>query len=114
MNELVKRLSEGLHEVQANRPDKSGSALKERIELKYVHILFKSTGTEIGIRLDMERCNLSDVDFEQNTGVAHLEGVLTLNYDKVRCLADIDISTMEGSGKLLLEDEVAYKRIISA
>jgi hypothetical protein len=33
--------------------------------------------------------------------VAHLEGGLTLNYVKVRCIADIDLQTLQGKGYLV-------------
>ncbi len=113
MNELVKRLSEKEHAIQANRPDKSVEALQKRIDLNYIHILFEETGTEIGIRLDKERCDFSKANFEKGTGKIHLEGALTLNYDKVRCTADINLKTMKGKGRLqLIENDAEYIRII--
>ena len=57
-------------------------------------------GTELGVRLDNAGTNLEKADFAQATGTAHLEGTLTLNYVKVRCIADIDLATMAGSGYL--------------
>jgi len=30
----------------------------------------------------------------------HLEGKLTLDYVRVRCIADIDLKTLEGKGRL--------------
>jgi len=103
MNELVKRLSEGDHPVEASlRPEKTVAALKERIDCGYVHIRFTNTrgGTELGIRLDPEASNLNEADFDRQTGKAHLVGGLTLNYVKVRCIADIDLKTLEGVGHL--------------
>lgn len=114
MNELVKRLSEKEHIVQANRPEKSAKALQERIDLNFVHILFEETGTEIGITLDNKKCDFSKADFESGKGKIHFEGVLTLNYDKVRCIADISLKTMKGKGRLqLIEDDVEYSDIIN-
>lgn len=113
MDDLVKRLSEKDHEIEANRPEKSAAALKERIDLNYVHILFKKTGTEIGIQLDTENCDLDGADFENGKGKVHLEGALTLNYDKVRCVADINLNTMKGKGHLKpIENEEEYAKII--
>ena len=115
MNELVKRLSEKIHPVQANRPDKTVEALQRRIDLNYVHILFEETGTEIGIKLDRDKCDFSKANFEKGTGKVHFEGALTLNYDKVRCVADISLRTMKGKGRLqLIEDDAEYDRIIKA
>lgn len=103
MNELVQRLSEGEHPVTANPGrDKTPRALKERIDLGLVHIRFTDTkgGTELGVRLDREACDFTGADFENGTGAAHFEGNLTLNYVKVRCIADIDVKTLEGKGHL--------------
>ena len=113
MNELVKRLSEGEHPIEINRPDKAASKLKERIELNYVHVLFKNTGTEIGIRLDKDNCDFDNANFEDSTGKVHLEGVLTLNYDMVKCVADIDLLNMQGTGYLISIDEAAYNQVVN-
>jgi hypothetical protein len=37
----------------------------------------------------------------------HLEGSLVVNYDPVRCIADIDLATLEGTGRLALEERAA-------
>jgi len=103
-DELVNRLSQGSHPVEASlRPKKTAQALKERIDLGYVHIKFTGTrgGTELGVRLDPEALNLSTADFEQGTGTAHLEGTLTLNYVPVRCVAEIDLASLNGQGHLV-------------
>jgi len=74
-DELVTRLSQGSHPVEASlRPKRTVQALKERIDMGYVHIKFTGTrgGTELGVRLDPEALNLSTADFEQGTGTAHL------------------------------------------
>ena len=103
MDELVKRLSEGNHPVEASlRPEKTVPALKERIDRGYVHIKFTDTrgGTELGVRLNREATDLSQADFDNQTGSVHLVGDLTLNYVKVRCVADINLETLEGQGHL--------------
>jgi len=103
MNELVQRLSEGEHPIEANlRPDKTAAALKERIDLGYVHIKFTGTqgGTELSVKLDRNACDLSQADFDHQSGTVHLVGDLILNYVQVRCLADIDLTTLEGTGHL--------------
>jgi uncharacterized protein YbdZ (MbtH family) len=100
---LVSRLSKGDHPVESSlRPEKTAQALKERIDLGYVHIKFTGTrgGTELGVRLDRGALDLSQADFENQTGMVHLEGELTLDYVKVRCIADIDLKTFTGKGHL--------------
>lgn len=104
MDELVKRLSDGEHAVEASlRPEKTSKAFKEAIDRGYVHIKFTETrgGTELGVRLDTEASDLSQADFASGTGRVHLVGGLTLNYEKVQCVADIDLKTLEGKGHLV-------------
>ena len=110
MSELVQKLAQGEHKVIFRSfRDKPVEELKERIDrYNYVHVKFTETrgGTELGVRLDKERTDLTKADFDKGTGTVHLAGDLTLDYVKVRCVADIDISTMEGMGHLeILEDE---------
>jgi hypothetical protein len=64
-------------------------------------------GTDLGIPLDRAACDLSAADFEQGRGTVHLEGVLTLNNDRVRCVADIDLETLNGTGHLVPVEEPA-------
>ena len=102
-DELVDRLCEGDHPVEASlRPEKTVQALQECINRGYVHIKFTDTkgGTELGVRLDNDLSNLSQADFEKQNGIIHLVGGLTLNYVKVRCVADIDLNTLTGQGHL--------------
>ena len=101
---LVDKLCEGDHRVEASlRPEKTARALKERIEMGYVHIKFTETrgGTELGVRLDREALNLSQADFDNQSGSVQLEGELTLDYVKVRCVAKLDLKTLSGQGHLV-------------
>lgn len=101
---LVDRLCEGDQPVEAGlRPEKTVKLFKEAIDRNYVHIKFTATrgGTELGTRLDREACDFSGADFEAGTGTVHLEGNLTLDYEAVRCIADIDLSTLAGKGHLV-------------
>ena len=103
MNELVQRLSEGEHPVEASlRPEQKATVLKERIDLGYVSIKFTDTqgGSELSVTLDREACDLSRADFDHQSGGVHLVGELILNYVQVRCVADIDLSTLKGKGHL--------------
>jgi uncharacterized protein YbdZ (MbtH family) len=100
---LVDRLCEGDHPVEAGlRPEKTVKLFKEAIDRNYVHIKFTKTrgGTELGVRLDRETCDFSRTDFDQGSGTVHLEGNLTLDYVKVRCIAEIDLATLDGTGHL--------------
>ncbi len=112
MNELVKRLSDGDHPVETARPEKTAKALKERIDRDYVHVMFKETGTEIGVQLNRGECDFTTGDFEAGTGTVHLSGGLTLNFDKVRCAADIQLDSLEGRGHLEAVDDEEYERLM--
>ena len=100
---LVDRLCEGDHPVEAGlRPEKTVKLFKEAVDRNYVHIKFTKTrgGTELGVRLDREACDFSQADFDNGSGRVHVEGNLTLDYVKVKCIADIDLATLEGVGHL--------------
>lgn len=106
MNELVKRLSEGEHPVTAGGPEPSAEKLQQEIGREYVHIKFTATkgGTDLGVRLDKSASQV-EADFENAKGSVHLEGTLTLNYVPVRCVADIDLATLDGKGHLVILEE---------
>jgi len=101
---LVERLCEGNHAVKVGlQPDKSVKLFKEAIDRDYVHVKFTQTngGTEIGFRLDRPSSDFSKANFEAGTGTAHVEGDLTLDYVKVKCVADIDLGILSGTGRLI-------------
>jgi len=100
---LVDRLCEGAHPVEAGlRPEKTVKLFKDAIDRNYVHIKFTKTkgGTELGVRLDRDSCDFSKADFEKGSGTVHVEGGLTLDYVNVKCVADIDLKTLTGKGRL--------------
>ena len=104
---LVDKLSEGSHPVEAGlRPERTVKLFKEAIDRDYVHIKFTNTkgGTELGVRLDRDGCDFDNADFENGAGTVHIEGGLTLDYVKVRCVADIDLMSLQGQGHLIKID----------
>jgi uncharacterized protein YbdZ (MbtH family) len=105
---LVERLCEGRHPIEAGlRPERTVKLFKEAIDRNYVHIKFTNTrgGTELGVRLDRDSCDFSKAVFEECKGVVHVEGGLTLDYVKVRCIADLDLETLKGEGHLVKVEE---------
>lgn len=101
---LVDRLCEGDHNVEVGlRPEKTLKLFKEAIDRDYLHIKFTQTmgGTELGFRLDRSASDFSDANFETGAGTAHVEGDLTLDYVRVKCIADIDLSMLAGKGRLV-------------
>jgi hypothetical protein len=107
INALVKKLSEGKHEVVIGHRDESYEEIKQRIEDGYIHIKFTQTkgGTELGINVNLDKTNVGDVDFSKGEGSLHIEGTTNLNYNEVRCISDINIKTRKGKGYLEIEKE---------
>lgn len=100
---LVDRLSIGDHKiVVSQRPEPTVKALKDAIDSGYVRVKFTETqgGTELGFKVDKDASNLADADFEAGTGKVRIVGGLTLDYTKVRCVANIDLATLTGDGHL--------------
>lgn len=103
MSDLVQRLSSGEHPVEITiRPARTILALNECLDRGYVHVKFTDTrgGTELGVRLDMDSCDLAAARTEQAHGEIKLIGKLKLDYVPVRCVAQVDVTTFEGRGHL--------------
>jgi hypothetical protein len=109
MNNLVERLSQGWHPVEIRlRPEPTMQALQESLDRGRVQIKFTDTqgGTEIGVPLDRERTDVTAADFEDQHGQITIAGELQLDYVKVRCIAEIDLATLRGRGRLETVDQV--------
>lgn len=109
INELVKRLSEGKHEVVIGHRDEPYEEIKECIENGYIHIKFTQTrgGTELGINVDLDSINVKDLDFTKGEGLLYIEGTTNLNYNAIRLIADIDLGSRKGEGYLQVVSEEA-------
>jgi len=108
MSEIVHRLAAGDHKVTYRaRRDQARDELKDAIDRQYVHVLFTETrgGTELGFPLDKASSDLSSADWDNGHGTVHLEGDLTLDGIPVRCVADIDLSSVQGRGRLVIREE---------
>jgi uncharacterized protein YbdZ (MbtH family) len=104
---LVDRLCAVDHLVEVGlRPEKTARSFKEAIDRNYVHIKFLQTkgGTELGFHLDQNTLVFNEADFENGMGSAHVEGTLILDYVRVKCVADIDLGTLQGKGRLVKLD----------
>jgi len=112
INELVKRLSVGKHEVVIGHRNEPHKEIKERIEDGYLHIKFTQTrgGTELGINVDSNSTNVKDLDFTKGKGLLHIEGTTNLNYNAIRLIADIDLASRKGEGYL----QVIYEEPITS
>lgn len=109
ISELVKKLSKNKHEVVIGHRNESYEEIKQRIEEGFIHIKFTQTngGTELGINVDLNNTNVKELNFAQPKGILHIEGTTNLNFNKVRCITDIDLLSRKGSGYLqIIEEEV--------
>jgi len=103
MSDLVQRLSEGTHPVEVGlRDGKTTRGLKECLDRGYVHVKFTGTrgGTELGFTVNRQLSDVSGADFDRETGQLRLVGELTLDYVRVRCIADILLPSLDGTGRL--------------
>lgn len=103
MNDLVKRLSEKQTHVAFEKRTKTLQEIQKRIQDGFVFVTFTQTrgGTELGINIEKELSDFSNANFDQGTGKIKLSGTCELNYNKVRCIANVDLSNMEGEGILI-------------
>lgn len=109
MDELTNRLTVDQPVIMGGA-DPTVEELRERTgDMGYVLVKFTQTrgGTELGFPLDREATDLSKADFDSGTGTVHVEGNLILNDDPVRLIADLDLETLQGTGRLALEEKAA-------
>tara|TARA_B100000614_G_C14477757_1_gene465349 strand:+ start:251 stop:571 length:321 start_codon:yes stop_codon:yes gene_type:complete len=104
MDHLVERLLTS-QPIEFESRTSSLEELKERLlDIKFVFVTFPETkgGTEIGIDVDTGLTDIKSADFIKGTGNIRVVGTCELNYQKVRCIAEIDLSTKKGTGCLEL------------
>jgi hypothetical protein len=109
MNELTDRLTVDQPIIMGGSDPNVEELRKRTGELGYVLVTFTETrgGTEVGFPLDRDASDISGADFDNSTGTVHVEGNLVLNDDPVRCIADIDLATLKGTGRLALAETAA-------
>jgi len=103
INDLVKKLSTGNHEIELNHRGDNYEQIKERINSGYILVKFINTlgGTEIGINIDKNNINFNEHNDDEKMLI---EGTSNLNYNKVKCIITIDKKTLKGKGYLKVID----------
>ena len=101
MSEVVDRLCSGWHEVEASRAA-TAAELKEQLERGFVLLRFPTTrgGTELGFEVTRSSAQNDGVDFERPLGSVTIVGDLSLDFVLVQCVAEIDLETLRGRGRL--------------
>ena len=86
------------------RPENSDMAFKEALERGFVQVEFTQTqgGTVLGFTVDTQQSDLSKMADNKRSGEVVIVGSLTLNFQKVRCVATINLKDLTGEGKLEL------------
>jgi hypothetical protein len=102
VSDLVQRLTADQPIEVSIRPEPTLDRLRAAIERGYVHVKFNETrgGTELGIRLDREKSDLTGGDLSTGTGNILVVGDLELDYVQVRLHGRIDLQTLAGRGRL--------------
>lgn len=103
MTDLPHRLSQGNMKVTFRpRRGDARTELKEAVGRKYVHVLFTETqgGTELGFQLDEAQSDLTGARWERGEGTIRLAGDLKLDGVPLRAVAEIDLASVEGVGRL--------------
>jgi len=102
VNELVQKLTQEQPIVASLRPESTLEQLRAAVDRKYVLIKFTETrgGTELGIRLDPEKSDVSAANFDTGTGRIRIVGDLILDYVPVRFHGYIDLESLAGAGRL--------------
>ena len=106
MNDLVEKLSQGKHPVDFESRTEEMQEIKERLEDGFVFVTFTNTrgGTELGINIDKTLTKIEEANFIKGEGKIKVVGNCELDYQKVRCIADVDLSTKNGTGYLEILD----------
>ena len=101
MNKLIAFLGEQRKVTNGGGSNSAGD-LKKQIEKEHVYLNFADTEgqTDLCMRLDVKNTDLTKSDFLTGKGFVHLEGEAILNFEKVRCVADISLENLEGLGSL--------------
>jgi hypothetical protein len=107
MDDLVERLLNKQPIDFESRTDSMKEVKERLIDMKFVFVTFTETngGTELGIDVDLNLTDIANADFDQGTGTISVVGTCKLNYQKVRCIAEVDLSTKKGTGYLEPLDE---------
>jgi len=105
MDRLIEQLTKGKHPIIFEARTESYEEIQDRIlKVKFVFVKFTDTvgETEIGINVDADLTDIRGADFVNKTGTIHIVGTCELNYNKVVCVAEIDLKSKCGIGYLKL------------
>jgi uncharacterized protein YbdZ (MbtH family) len=99
---LLERLCEGRHPLRVARAD-NAEDLQAQLRREHVHLLFTATDgqTELGFRPDPAATDTSEACFDEARGLIRLAGTLQVDFEPVQIVAELDLSTLHGTGGLI-------------
>jgi uncharacterized protein YbdZ (MbtH family) len=100
---LPVRLSRDAQPIEVPlRPEPTTESFVRQIESGYVHVRFTATrgGTELGFPLDAATVEQIKGQVARGESPVQVSGQLTLDYVPIRCVADIDLATFTGTGRV--------------
>jgi hypothetical protein len=102
MSSLVQKLQTEQPVELRVLPERGMAGLKDSIARGWLQVRFTETkgGTQLGVPIDRGASDFTKADFEHGSGSIRIVGNLTLDYVRVRCIAEIDLSTLKGTGRL--------------
>ncbi len=103
INETVLPFTQVPHSVVIDWPNATPQQIKDGIKRGFVPIAFTEAPElpGVGLFLDVDATSIAEADFAAVTGTIHLEGEGTVYaVGKVRGVADIDLATNTGQGKI--------------
>lgn len=100
----VKFLSKGKHPVAIYPIPTSLERLKSYLNDRFIHVNFLDTQGETCLGMNIDAMDKAAANLESGQGNLHLEGELVLDFVKVRCFVDVDVSSMKGVGYLQIKE----------
>jgi uncharacterized protein YbdZ (MbtH family) len=107
---LPVRLSGDQHPVELNLgTTRTIETLLRQVDTGYVHVHFTATrgGTTLAVPLESGVAERIKAATTQGADTVQVSGALTLDYVPVRCVADIDLATLAGTGRLEISESPA-------
>ncbi len=109
LSPTVRFLSKGIHPVSLIKVHKTPENVKEALIRNHIHITFTDTQgeTTLSLPLDPQSTHFDLTKFDQPQKKLILAGNLILDFVKVRCTAEIDPVSLEGTGSLEIIENLA-------
>ncbi len=98
----VEFLTKGVQSISAKLAGHGVASFHNSLVREYIHLTFTGTRgqTCIGIKIDPQKTEFKNVDFEKGVGLVKVEGNFILDFVKLKCCAEIDLQDLSGTAQL--------------